>query len=80
MNGFLIKAGYYVDLYASDGSVLYANCEIISTDLSNRKFVVKYSGVVATTPVSWKCQAPYFEHGHVLEVANTLSEKSKNQS
>jgi len=79
MSSFLLKAGYYVDLYDSLGAKLYSDCRIISVNLTSRKFVVNVPETVTESPISWKCQAPYFEHGHILEVSNTLSEKSKGQ-
>lgn len=51
--------------------------DYIVSQVSDDGFVINAETGLDFTGLTWKSLAPYYEHGHILEIANTLSEKDK---
>jgi len=72
---FSLRANDYVDLLNVSGVLIKSYQVVLVT--SNSFVITDASLPIGTT---WRSQAPYYEHGHVLEVANTLISKNDDAS
>jgi hypothetical protein len=72
-----VAVGDWLDLKSAAG-VIVGTYQVKGIDTMAKTFTVQVDTLPTATPVTWVSQAPYYEHGHVLEVSNTLSEKNNN--
>jgi hypothetical protein len=77
--GYNIVAEKWIDLLSSSGAIV-GSYRVTGVNYTAKTFTIERITAPSGTPATWKSQSPYYEHGHVLEVANTLSEKSKGNT
>jgi len=74
-NEYNLAVDNFVDLY-DVSSVLVGSYIVTAINTTTNEITVTVVTAPTGTPATWKSQAPYYEHGHILEIANTLLQKN----
>lgn len=59
--------------------IVINSVDYIVTNATENSFTINGVSGIDFTGLSWKAKAPYYEHGHILEIANTLNKKDKGK-
>lgn len=78
-NDYNVAVYDFIDLISAAG-VTVGSYMVTAINTTLKTFTLEINTVPTGTPATWKSKAPYYEHGHYLEIENTLKQKDGEQT